>query len=173
GIELVLSAHQPHTLSLLIAGDVDRALREGDLRHVRVALVVEASTVRQVGAAVDVRVDRAGLVTARPEVIRGAWRMRNALHVDHRALLRRFRLADDPELAGAFDAAGRLGPSDDPVVMRALRRSLRQLQLTLWREALPQDARHARDLDTEGVACWLANAAVVSGIRDVGALRQL
>ncbi len=173
GIELVLSAHQPHTLSLLIAGDVDRALREGDYRHVRVALLVEASTVRRSGADVDVRIDRAGLVTARPEVIRGAWRMRDALRTDHRALLRRFPLASDPALAPAFDAAGRLGPSEDPAVMRALRVALRRVQLTLWRDALPRERLNARALDADGVATWLADTAVASGIRDLGALRAL
>jgi len=170
GIDLYLSARQPHTLSLLVVGDMDRALRDGDTRFVRVALVVEASAVTRTGAEVGVRVVRAGLVSGRAEVIRAAWRLRAALRAEHQALMRRYGHLD-PGLPA--DPERPLVPSEDPARMAAVRSALRRVQLHLWREALGSEHLRARDLDAEGVAEWVASTAVRTGIRDLDALRAL
>jgi hypothetical protein len=172
-VDLYLSARQPHTLSVLVIGDLDRALRDGDMRHVRVALVVEATTVFPKNGDADVRVVRAGLISGRPEVVRAARQLRNSLQAEHRVLVSRPPLGDDPAFLEALGENGAIRPSDDPVRMRALRRALRGFQIGLWCRALALARFDVGQMDARAAGEWIASTMAVTGIRDAHALQSL
>ena len=93
-IRMYISDRQPHTVSLLVLGDVELALRTGQFRDVRVVMVVEAATAEPGGDDVRVRVVHAGLVSARREVLVATYRFLSVLRQQHRSWIGR------PEMGG-------------------------------------------------------------------------
>lgn len=170
-LRLYLSARQPHTVSVLVVGDLDRALADGDLRHVRVALMVEAATVEPDGPVPRVRVARAGLVSARPEILGATSRLLTALRDEHRFLVRR----DGPterELSPLVGDDGAVRPSAD--ALAALRAGLYRLQLRLWRDALRHELPLPRPVaDDAELGHALAGLMVSTGILDAESLEAL
>ncbi len=173
-VALRLSLRQPHTVSLLVAGDLDLALAAGEYRYVRVALLVEAATVEPHGASARVRVARAGMLTARPEVLHAAAGLVRALRAEHDHLVHSGPLAHLPELAGLLDGDGAIVASPDPDRMAALRTALLRLQLRMWCDALRAEVSRPTRLRTEGaVGRWLAMTMASTGIFDAEALAEL
>lgn len=173
GMRLWLSARQPDTVSVLIVGDLERALREADYRHVRVGLVVEAATVEPDGDWARVRVSRAALFSARPEILHATLRLVAGLADEHRFLVQQPPLADDPAIVALLDPDGAIRPTADPASLAALRQGLCRLQLRLWREAL-RDVIQPRLLANDAaIGEWLAQTMSATGILDAASLRAL
>jgi predicted deacylase len=171
GLRLWLSARQPDTVSVLVVGDLARALAEGDYRHVRVGLVVEAATVEPEGADARVRIARAGIFSARPEMLHAATRLLESLSDDHRWLTSAPPF-DRPELRALFDADGAIAPRGD-ASLETLRAALLTVQLASWREALQGQLTPRRLADDEEIGRWLARTMAASGILDADALKAM
>ena len=174
GVDLRISLRQPHTVSLLVAGDLDMALATGDTRYVRVALVVEAATVEPDGATARLRVLRTGLVSSRREVLVSAHRLLGALQDEHRYDIEHGALRDEPAVHALLtdDLAIRSVP--DPERLVALRSALYRVQLGLWCDRLRHEVREPQLLaEPEAVGRWLAHTMTATGILDASALRAL
>lgn len=172
GARIFLSLKQPHTVSVLVSGDLDLALRSGDFRHVRVAMVVEAATVEPDADMAHVRVVRAGLFSSRAEFVTMAVALLDAVKREHRSLLA------EPDLipAGLADIVARDGAivprtTEDLATLRA---SLYRLQMRLWGETIRSECPQPLVLETqEEVGRWLAGLMSRTGILDAEALRSL
>ena len=68
-LSLYLSVEQPHTVSVLVVGDIEAAQKSGNIRDIRVAVLIEAATVEPDGSGARVRVARCGLYSKTPHVI--------------------------------------------------------------------------------------------------------
>lgn len=166
---LRVSARHPHTVSLLIAGDVDRAFLEGDFHQVAVAVVVEAGTVDAEGEGVAVRVQRAGVFGARPELVRVASSLVASLRADHAQVM----AAASPALRALMRGDGSLAVRS-PAEAAALRDGLVALQLDTWREALRHVVTQGRPIGgPAAVGPWLAWVMSATGVRDAAELRRL
>jgi hypothetical protein len=170
---LYLSVRQPHTVSILVVGDLDRAQTDGDLRHLRVAMIVEAASVEPDGAEARVRVIRAGLFSARPEILTATSRLLGALREEHRFLVRRQPLADDPRIAAMLGEDGAIEPRGDAGSLTALRENLYRLQLRLWREALRHEVSEEVLVGETARGKWLASVMARTGILDGTSLQGL
>ncbi|TNE85394.1 MAG: hypothetical protein EP330_25240 [Deltaproteobacteria bacterium] len=172
-IRMYIADRQPHTVSLLVMGDVDLALRTGDFRSARVAVVVEAATAEPDGGDVRVRVVRAGLLSARREVMVATHRFLSVLRRQHRALLQSGPLGQLKErLPQALGSDGALIPRPD--ALDELRLALRGLQIRRWCEQLDPVLEPGQELHgPEARGAWLAKTIVASGVRDVDALKGL
>ncbi len=173
GLRLWLSARQPHTVSLLLCGDAERALERGDLRNVFVAVVIEAATIEPDVGDVRTRIARAAVFGARRELVEAAVGLSRALQAEH-ALLLDGQLPDGDGLAGLPRASdGALCPRS-PEEVRALRDALARLQHTRWRSLLAHEVTQARHLpDDAALGGWLARTMAATGILDGDALRRL
>ncbi|MCB9662528.1 MAG: succinylglutamate desuccinylase/aspartoacylase family protein [Alphaproteobacteria bacterium] len=120
-LELCVAPRQPHTVALVAVGDLRRALETGDVRHVGVALLVEAATPEPDGDDVWVHVHRAGIVGARPALLRAATALVDQLTERHRHAVAELGL-DDPSLPRTDDGALRLQGAE--AVQRARARLL-------------------------------------------------
>ncbi len=173
-IKMRVSLRQPHTTSLLVAGDLDAALRTGDSRDVRIALLVEAASVEPFGATARVRVVRAGMVSARPEVLAAAADVLSALRVEHRYIVRHGALRNEPGLRDLMLDDDSLVAAPDPERLEQLRGALVRTQLRLWcdqlRHELTEPVRLSTDLD---LGRWLARTMAATGILDADALQSL
>jgi hypothetical protein len=174
-LRLFLSARHPHTVSLLLAGDPERAFADGDFHQVRVALLIEATAVEPEGEGVRVRMARAGLFGARPELVRLATSLIASLQAEHRDLLADDALGVGNRLAASLDPDGaiRLGASSATDALN-LRDALFRAQMASWRAAVLQDVPSRLVLDgPAALGAWLARLTVTSGILDVVTLRKL
>lgn len=175
---LFLADDHPWTVSLLLCGDVQRALADGDYHHVRVALVVEAGTVEVSGegtvggAGIESRVVRAGVLGARPELVRFATGVVAALRVAHDRGLeegRLRRLADAGFLRR--DGSIRLPPPGDE--RDALQRCLLADVLAGWRTRLRPHVVAAPTRSGGALAHRLRVLMGATGIPDAGAIVRL
>lgn len=182
GIRLLLSVQQPHTVSLLVAGDLDLALQTGDARHVRVGVLIEAASVEPVtGPAARegrgrprVRVARLGLISSRVEILTAAQKLLRSLAREHRDLLAHGALQLDEPARSLVLETGELEARDDPQAMAGLRRALVRLQLGQWCEALRHEGLEDQVLeDGEMVSRWMASLMTSAGILDGAALEEL
>ena len=172
GLRLFLSARQPHSVSMLVVGNLDLALQTGDLRHIRVALVVEAATVEPDGANVVLRIARTGIFSGRVEVISAANRLLVGLRAEHRALCRTL-LGDAVEPLLGADGAIEARP-DTPAAMSELRDTLHRHQLAQWCDLLRHEvAVRAEFADENELGRFLARTMAATGILDVDALRTM
>ena len=172
-VRFFLSAMQPHTVSVLLIGDAELALREGDARHARVVLVVEAATVEARAGGTRTRTVRAGIVSSRRDLLRSTLRLVESLKSEHRQLLSRPVLAADSQFRELFDDDGGIRATTDPVMLAAMRQGVRRLQGELWRQALVADARHSQTLDSEAdLSAWMAATMARTGMRDPQALQR-
>ncbi|MEQ1571125.1 MAG: succinylglutamate desuccinylase/aspartoacylase family protein, partial [Myxococcota bacterium] len=173
-VRMRVSLRQPHTASLLVAGDLDLALRTGDTRHVRVVLLIEAATVEPAGGTARVRVVRSGVVSTRPEVLAAAASLLRSLREEHRVLVHHGQLHDDPGVAPLLLPDDAIGSVAEAEPMAALRASLVRVQLRLWCEQLRLELRAPVSLPSEAdVGRWLAATMASTGILDADALAQL
>ncbi len=169
-----VSAQQPHTVSILVVGDLELAIREADTRHVRVGVVVEAATVEPDGDRAAVRTVRAGLFSSRMEFLRATARLLATLKGEHRRLMRHpaLQAAEFQQLLGP---EGGICASVEPGALEAMRSGLRELQMGLWRKQLAPltqgDVVQLGDLDAVGR--WVVETMSATGIRDVDAVRSL
>lgn len=169
-VRIGLSTRQPRTVSLLVAGDIDRALRSGETRHVRVAIAVEAATVEPDLGTARVRVARTALISSRPEVLDVASRLVESLRAESAGMFR-----SDEVLA---DLVPHVGPdgmlASTPERQGPLRDALIRLQLRSWLRALSIEVTERRVLRTpEEVGQWLAQTMSATGILDAAALSAL
>lgn len=169
-MRLFLSARQPHTVSLLVIGDLERALTTGDRRHCRVVILIEAATVEPDEDTARVRVVRTGLIGARTELLEAAQRVVQAMKSEHRHLIAQNRLLAD--VGRVLGPEGRF-PMDE-ASLETLRGSVLNLQLRLWLEALRPELPSPLQLpNSRALGRWLAAVMTRSGILDVDALRAL
>jgi len=173
-VRMRISLRQPHTASLLVAGDLGLALTTGDSRHVRVALLVEATTVEPDGGCVRVRVMRTGLVSSRPEVLTAAKRLIDALQAEHAYDVTHGALRDSPEVKALLAPDGALRSVPDPEALGGLRHALYRVQLGLWCDQLRHELREPVVLpDEQALGRWLAATMASTGILDADGLHAL
>jgi hypothetical protein len=173
-IRLRVSLRQPHTASLLVGGDLERALATGETRHVRVALLIEAATVEPAGPTARVQVVRAGLVSTRLEVLTAAASMLRALREEHAALVSGGAVAEDPGLARLLADDRSIVATPDPEALAGLRDALYKAQIRLWCDQLRAELTTPVPLPTEADrGRWLARAMSSTGILDAEALADL
>lgn len=174
GIQMRVSTRQPHTASLLVAGDLDRALEEGDTRHVRVALLIEAATVEPDGGTARVRVVRSGFVSARREVLSAAAAILRTLRWEHRYEVRHGALRDERGLRALCTEQEAIEVRADGDALSCLRASLVRAQVRLWTDQLLHELPEPVRLpDEAAVGRWLAAAMSRTGIMDADALRAM
>jgi hypothetical protein len=174
-LRLFLAGRHPHTVSLLLTGDVERALADHDFHHVRVAMVVEASSVEvDAGAQAEVRTRtvRSGMLGSRPELLRIAHGMVQALRGEHEELWRSGALADleTADMLGADGAIALDAGSSADVLLE----TLFQVQLGVWRGSL-RPHLHAEGLTRSGeaVARRVAELMRWTGISDPDGLLRV
>jgi len=173
GLKLRVSVRQPHTVSILAAGDLRRALRTGDTRHVRVALLIEAATVEPDVGTARVRIVRAGMISARFEVIRAAAEVIDALRQEHRHMVQSGALSG-PDVRPLLDEDGAMEAVALPQRMTSLRDTLLKLQLRHWVDVLQHEVvTPSRLRSPEALGRWLANTMCTTGILDADALKAL
>jgi hypothetical protein len=174
GVRIRISVRQPHTASLLVTGDLDLALRTGDTRNVRVALLVEAATVESVGPSARVRVARCGLVSTRLEVLRAAASVLAALRDEHRYLVREGALHAEPAVRELLRDDDEIEIVPDPERMEALRSALVRTQLRMWCDQIRVELTEPVRLpDENSLGQWVARTMSATGILDAGALLSL
>ncbi len=175
GLVMRVSTRQPHTASLLVAGDLEHAMEQGDTRHVRVALLIEAATVEPAGASARVQVVRSGFVSSRPEVVRAAHALLRQIRREHRYEVKHGALRHEPGLSGLVRGTDHaLEVRDDPEDLLTLRRSLLRAQLRLWTDQLLHELTEPVPLAHDAaLGRWLAQTMSSTGILDAEALRVL
>lgn len=174
GIQMRVSTRQPHTASLLVAGDLERAIEAGDTRHVRVALLIEAATVEPDEGTARVRVVRSGLVSSRPEVVRAAQGLLSTLRWENRYEVRHGALREEKELRRLVAAGDGLEVRGDADELRILRDALVRAQVRLWTDQLLHELPEPVGLpDERAVGLWLAEVMSSTGIMDADGLRAL
>jgi succinylglutamate desuccinylase len=174
GMRMWLSDRLPHTVSLLVVGDLERALAEGRFRHVRVALVVEAASVEPHGAKATVRVVRMGLLSGRREFIRTAAQFIRRARLDHRRLMASRPLAGLESIPALTDSDGAIVAHIEPSTFAELGLALEQVQLDRWRGALRRaGVLPTRLVGDEAVGRWLATTMTETGILDAPALSTM
>lgn len=175
-MKLWLSAQQPPNVSLIVCGDIERALAERDSRELRVGLVVEATGAVPDGDFALLKVARFGLFSTRAELLATVQRVLEALRDEHRSIVGRPPISDDPSLRGLVGPDGALYPNHDPESLLGLRDVLYRLQLGHWRDAvvgLSLGGRIADGRDAADVGRWLAATMSATGIFDAAALKAL
>ena len=172
GIRMFLSAERPSAVALLVAGDLERARAAGDLRHVRVAVIIEAPVVESDQDQATVRALRFGLVSSRRPFLDLAHTLISRLRAEHSALVRQPPLADAEAVHDALGPRDALLPPADPAHLRALGDAIRDLQLRLWRDSLRHVVQPER-LEPDQVGAWLARTMRGSGVLDAHGLRTL
>jgi hypothetical protein len=173
GIRLFLSASQPSTVALLVTGDLERALRENDPRHVRVGLVIEAPVVEPDGEGVAVRVLRCGLFSSRIEFLRTAHALLATLREQHASLVRQEPLASSSVVQTLLGPDEAIVPPVDRASLTALGQELRRLQQGLWRDALRHDVVEESLSSPTDIGSWLQRTMNRSGVLDPVGLRRL
>jgi predicted deacylase len=175
---MYLSNRQPHTVSVVVVGDLARALRGGDHRDVRVCVLVEAAVAEQADGRVRVGVERLGLFSSRPEFLRAIGRLLDQLRAEHLEIVAA-ALEESPELAGLVEAGPTRAfvPSPEAAPMSALGAYLERSQLARWDDLLDGVTFPARlEPATEAadpVSDWLTYCMGATGILDDEALRLM
>lgn len=165
GSALFLSMRQPHTLSLFIVGDVERALASGDARGVRVAVLVEAATVEPSGQQVNVNVARMAIFSSRPEVLAMTSHLLTELRLEHKTILGRRAVVSDIGKELRYDHQCGILPWYAESERRALRGFLYRTQTERFTQLLADIPKHLSASINRGE--WMARAMVESGIMDV------
>ena len=174
GVKMRVSTRQPHTASLLVAGDLEHAIEAGDTRHVRVAVLIEAATVEPDIGTARVRVVRSGLVSSRPEVVRAAMGLLRTLRWEHRYEIRHGALRHEAGIQALVGPDDCLEARPDPEALEVLRGSLVRAQLRLWTDQLLHELGEPVELaDDAALGRWLAEIMSLTGIMDASALRVM
>lgn len=174
GVRLFLSVQQAHTVSVLVAGDLDLALKTGNRRGCRVAVLIEAATVEPDEETARVRVVRSAVVGARVELLRAARNVIRALRQEHRHLVGDTEIFHDPKLGRLIGPSGVIESVPDPQLIEALRCCVLRLQLRLWCDSLRSEFDGPLFLpNSRALGRWLSAVMTRSGILDVDSLRRL
>jgi predicted deacylase len=174
GVDLRISLRQPHTVSLLVAGDLDLALATGDTRYVRVALLVEAASVEPNGPTARLRILRTGMLSSRREVLVSARRLVTSLRDEHRYVVEHGALRDEPAVHELLTDDMAIRSVPDPEKLVALRSALYRVQLGLWCDRLRHEVREPQRLKRpDDVGRWLAQTMTATGILDASSLEAL
>lgn len=173
-LRMTVSLRQPHTVSLLVAGNLDWARESGDFRHVRVGLLIEAASVEPDGETAKVRVVRMGLVSSRPEMLNVASNILGAIEDEHQHLVRHGVLSLDPRLQALLSEDGHILAVPDAEKLADIHNILYLSQLRAWCEALETEL-HVRERirSPQALGRWLATTMASTGIFDADALRRL
>lgn len=172
GIRMFLSAERPSAVALLVTGDLDRARTTGDVRFVRVAVIIEAPVIEADADDASVRALRFGLISGRRAFLDLAASLLSRLRAEHAALVRLPPLSDAEAVHDALGPDDALVPPVERGHLVALGEAIRELQLRLWRDSL----RHVVQPETlapDAVGPWLARTMAASGVLDPGGLRGL
>jgi hypothetical protein len=172
GVRLFLSAERPSTVAMLVLGDLDRALTEGEPRFVQVLLAIEAVRVVADRDTARVVTQRFAMLSARPAFLRTARRLLDRIQEEHAGLVRRPPLSDDDAVQEVLGPQDALRPPSDPVHLAAVGEALRHLQLRLWRDALRHEVEAVDLPDADAVGGWLARTVVRSGVLDPEGLQR-
>jgi hypothetical protein len=173
GVNLIFSVRQPNTVSLLVTGDLDYAQETGDIRHLRIAVLIEAATVEPDGDQVQVKVERAAMVSTRPELVWLATSLIRSLKQEHDGLMRG-PLGRDPLIQQLILPDGTLEARSESGALQGLRDGLWHLQLRLWCDILQHQVQAPLRFKSEQqVGRWIAATMAASGILDEEALRTL
>lgn len=171
-MQLRVSQRQPHTLSLIIAGDPKLAQETGEYHHVRVAYLIEATTVEPGGDKARMQFARVALFGARPELVSAAMRLLRVLREEHRQLCDSGWLGTPARLQGLLDETGAL-VARTPEDADRITRVLGEATLGLWRRVLQHEMTQPLLLRSqESAARWLARLMAASGIYDPYALSE-
>jgi hypothetical protein len=162
-----LSERQPNTVSVVVVGDLARALKESDTRHVRVGLIVEAATVEPDAGQASVHIVRAGLFSSRLEILHAVARLLSDLRAEHRHII------SMPPFQAQLLEDGSISPRADEPSMHVLRSALARVQANLWRERISTPVRAHRLADPAAVGRWVAATAVSTGILDEETIRRV
>lgn len=173
-LKLWLSVKQPHTVSVLVVGDIDLALKSGNLREIRVAIVIEAATVEPDGVSSRVRVARCGMFSSRPQFLASVAQLLSSLRAEHHMLMRQPNFRDDPDVQKLLGEDGAIEASTDPVLMKGLRDRLYSMQIDHWITRLRAEVPKPVSFETdEALGVWLTDLIVRTEILDTKALRDL
>ncbi len=147
-----VSTARSTTLSLVVVGDPELALSTGELRHVGVAWLIEASSVEADGDEVTLRTARAALVGARPALVRASAAMVRALRHEHELGLEDLRDVESPK--------------------QALTARVLSAQVAAWREALATVVTRRVEVPKGALGAWLARVITETGVFDPDTLRR-
>ncbi|MBT3218736.1 MAG: hypothetical protein HN348_06560 [Proteobacteria bacterium] len=173
-VHLLLSTKQPSTVSVLVVGNLERALRTGEVRHVRVVLVIEEAMVEPDGGGVRVNILRAGVLSNRQEFLEAVQSLIGALRDEHSHLVNGPLFSNDEAIKRVLTSEGMIEARPDRVLLGELRRSLHRLQLRLWCDALRHEVPGRLHLRNElHLGRFLAGLVSATGILDVDALKAL
>jgi hypothetical protein len=173
-LKLWLSVKQPHTVSVLVVGDIDLAMATGSLREIRVAIVIEAATVEPDGISSRVRVARCGMFSSRMQFLASVAQLLSSLRSEHHVLMRQPEFRDDPSVQQLLGADGAIEASTDPVLMKRLRDRLYAMQIEHWNSRLRAEVPTAVHFESdEALGVWLTDLMVRTEILDTKAIRDL
>jgi hypothetical protein len=173
-LKLWLSVKQPHTVSVLVIGDIERALCDGNVRDIRIAIVIEAATVEPDGISTRVRVARCGMYSSRPQFLASVTQLLSSLRAEHRVLMKQPGFRDDVMIQQLIGADGAIEASTDPASMQGLRASLYRLQLEHWATRLRAEVPNPVVLHSdEALGIWLTDLMVRTEILDTQVIREL
>ncbi len=172
-MSILVSERQPHSVSVLLAGDVERALSSGDFHHVRVALVVEAATVEAREESVRTHVARSGIFGSRYELVQTAGHLVDQLREEHRALWDSGIFGTLPEGLTA-DPVTRAIRVTRPDAAPRLTGVLLRAQRSMWRDLLRLHLTQTQVFSRrEPLNRWLVRLMANTGIMDSRALFEL
>ena len=173
GLTLQVSPHQPPSLSMLVLGDPELALRDGDTRLVRVAIVIEAATVQAEGGSARMSLERAGVFSAKPEILSTAIGLQRALRAQHRFLMDHGPLSEVTGLQRAMSEDGAIDVGSYPDVLPLLGTALCDMQRSRWETMLEGLGLHPCEMAAGEVGGRLADVSRRTGILDLESLRAL
>ena len=173
GMRLFLSTRQPQTIAVLVLGDLEKAMAESDYSNVWVGLMIETTRAEPDAGWVHVRVARAGLFSARPELLQATARLLETLRREHNHIMNQAPFADHPVLKRRIDATGALCPAGDRKSLASLREALYRLQLREWAPLIRRAVEPQELATAEELGLWMARTMALTGIMDPIALYSL
>jgi hypothetical protein len=168
-----VSTHQPPSLSMLVLGDPERALQDGDARWVRVAMVIEAATLHGDGAVARMGLERAGVFSAKPEILSTAVGLQETLRAQHRFLMEHGPLSNVPEVVAAMNDQHAIDLARHPEALPVLGRALRDMQQERWEGALSGLNLSPCEVSEDAIGARLTDVSRRTGILDLDSLRSL
>ena len=173
-LNLFLSVEQPHTVSVLVVGDIEEAQRSGNIRDIRVAVLIEAATVEPDGGGARVRVARCGLYSSRPEFLASVQQFILSLKREHKRLVKTLLAEDDGLIARCLSPSGAIVATADAETMDRLRERFCGIQIGQWANQIRDELAQPKTFDNEdALGVWLTELMVRTDILDIEALKRL
>jgi hypothetical protein len=158
---------------MLVLGDPERALQDGDARWVRVAIVIEAATLHGDGAVARMGLERAGVFSAKPEILSTAIGLQETLRAQHRFLMEHGPLSNVPEVVAAMNDQHAIDLARHPEALPVLGRALRDMQQERWEGALAGLNLSPCEVSEDAIGARLTDVSRRTGILDLDSLRSL